>query len=430
MGRLFKYFFGVLLLVIIACKKETVNNIKPLVSVVSPSSSQYYTVFDTIYIHGFVTDDEKVDKVIISLKDVNNIQTVSTITKYPQTKEYTINEFIYLDNIHLKSGDYHLTIVASDGENTTQEFITIHINEFPKIRKGVFLFSNNGTNTTITKLDNSFNVSTFQIVNGDFLGGWVNSYDQELISCGSLTGDLVSYNLNTNSLSWNINNNATGFAFFTGMSNTANEVFVSYYNRDIQSYLSAGTPKFTAQAFINSYSSETYVHNDELLISEQPEISSANVRLVAYYMASGIEKQQMLLNEDVQSMFSFSENEIVLFNNVSGTGAIRVYDILQNSVWQPFTLYSGLIDDCTEISNGVYIVAQNGDLSVVNRNNFSKLPYLTGIGATKVKYDVITNQLFVVSGNVLTVYDYSSKIVVTTHNHTDVINELDFWYNK
>lgn len=430
MSQQLKYLCWAVIITMMACKKDPINNSKPIISITSPNSSQYYTALDTILISGQVSDDELISSITISLKDVNNVSVVQSISIFPQSKEHTIHEKMYLNNIHLNNGQYTMNVAANDGENVAQKFINVNINAFPKTRKGVFLFSNNGTTTNITKLDNAFNASIFQTSSGDFLKGVVNSYDQEIINCGSATGDLTGYAISTGQLLWSVNNNATGFAFFTGVSATKNEVFVSYYNRTIQSYLSGGIPKFSAQAFTSSYSDQTVVHNDELFISEQPEVSGTDIRLVAYYMSSGIEKQQMLLNEDVQSMFSFSENELVLFNNVGGTGVIKVYDISQNSVWQPFTLYSGAIDDVTEISNGVYVVVQNGNLSVVDRNNFSKLPYLSGIGANKVKYDSITNQLFVVRGSVLEVYDYSSKTIITTYAHTDTIKEVAFWYNR
>ena len=264
----FKYLFGMAILVMMACKKDSVNNPKPVISVTSPTSSHYFTAFDTILISGQVNDNELIQSITISLKDVNNVSVAQRISIFPQTKEHTLNEKMYLDNIHLNSGQYNMTIVANDGENETHKFINVNINSFPKTRKGVFLFSNNGTTTSITKLDSAFNASIFQTVSGDFLKGVVNSYDQEIISCGSTTGDLTAFDVGSGQLLWSVNNNATGFAFFTGVSATKNEVFVSYYNRTIQSYLSGGIPKFSAEASISTYATQSVVHHDELFIAE------------------------------------------------------------------------------------------------------------------------------------------------------------------
>lgn len=428
--RLRKYIEFIFVLALFGCIKEDVDMVKPIITITTPLTGNSFSVPQNIIVHGSISDDQIVESIDISLYDINNIAVSQSVHITPKQKTYSLNEQIVLNDIHLKGGTYQLTISASDGDNTSKKFIELTINEYPKKRNGLFAFSNNGSNTVITQLDSIFNATFFQTLTGDFLGCFVNSYNQEVVICGKNTGNLVGMDISSKALKWNINNNASGQSHFTGISNTQNEVFIGYYNRTIQSYKSNGTPNYSAQAFVNSYSEQTFVHQDYLFFSEQPEISSSIVRLVVYYMASGLEKQQMIINEDVIDMFSYSENELTIFTNDGGTGAIRVYDVNQNSVWQPFTLNTGLIKDATEITTGIYIIIQNGDLIQVNRSAFTKTTYLSGINAEKVKYDSLTNQLFVVTGSTLKVYDYSSKTLVYTYNHPTTISDFDFWYNK
>jgi hypothetical protein len=424
------YLFGVLLILFASCKKEEDGTI-PTISIVSPTNGQFFSVGDTIYIQGNVRDDKSLRSISISLNDENNISTGNSIVVSVNSESnYVLNEKLVLDDEQMNSGVYNLTITVNDGTNSAIKFIELNISEFPRRRNGFILFSNNGASTNIVKLDSLNNASTLYNSSGDFLYGAVNTINQEVISCGNTSGNLTAYNLETGMTSWNVNNNAAGSAHFTGMAVNKNHTYVGYYNQNIQSYLKSGIPSFSAQALTSFYAEQMSVHNNDLLITEQKHKTSTEIRLVAYYLASGVEKQNVIINEDVVDLYSVSANELVVFSNNSGNGEIQIFDINQNSIWQPFALSTGLIDDCTEISLGKYLIAQNGNLILVNYSNFTKTTYLAGINADKVKYDNLTNQLGVISGTEFSVYDYSSKTKMTSYINSEAISDFDFWYNK
>jgi len=418
-----------LLVFLFSCKKENVDNESPVISISTPVSYQVYAAMSSIAIQGTVSDNNTVVSVFISLRNSNNIIVGNSLSINSTTSVVKLNEQLLLDDLYLKSGIYTLKISASDGVNQTDRYIDVTINEFPKSRNGLFIFSNSGSTTQVVKLDNTLNSTNFTSVGGDFLSGSINSFNQQVYSCGKNSGNLVAYNVASATLDWQVNNTASGLPFFTSVTQHEQEVYVGYYNRDIKSFNKNGGQNFYAQAFVNSYADELFVHNNSLLISEQPEISGGITRLVSYYL-TGFVKDNILLNEDVKAMFSFSANEVVLFTNAAGTGKILVYNIASNSTWQPFALNSGAITSASAISNGVYLVTQNGEVNLVNLNIFTKSTYLSTVNAQLVKYDAVTNELIVAEGNSLTSYDYSTKTIKGNYNHTDSILAFDFWYNK
>ncbi|MBI2281565.1 MAG: hypothetical protein HYU68_12885 [Bacteroidetes bacterium] len=427
MVRILLYLF--LFVLFFSCKKEITDQQTPIISILKPLSNQNFTAFDTIPIQGIITDNNKITSIVISLRNSNNINALNIISISPNTTSYNLNEQFLLNDLYLPSGEYNLKISAFDGVNQTDTYIPLTINEFPKSRNGFFIFSNSGSTTQITKLDNGLNSTPFTNIAGDFLNGGVNSLNQQVYSCGNAVGNLVALDANSSSQSWIENNNTSGFPYFMAISSHESEVYVGFYNRNIKSYTKNGVSKFSAQAFVNSYSSLFLVHENNLLITEQPEISTGVTRLVTYYL-TGFVKDNILLNEDVNAMFSFSTNEVVLFTNVSGNGKLSIYNISSNSTWQPFALNAGQISSCTEVSTGIYLIAQNGIVNLVNMNNFTNSTYLSGVNAQLVKYDVITNEVIVSNGNSLTVYDYATKNVKGNYTHSNTILAFDFWYNK
>lgn len=419
----------VLLILFFSCKKEEIDNQSPTISILLPIQNQTFTAFDAIQVRGIITDNIGITSFSISLRNSNNINVLNGVSKNISAATYNVNEQIILDDLYLVSGSYTLKISAFDGVNQTDSYIPLTINEFPKTRNGFFVFSNSGSSTQIIKLNNGLNPTFFASLAGDFINGIVNSLNQQVYSCGSVTGDLVTLDANTANQSWIINNNASGFQNFTSISQHERDIYVGYFNQNINSYSKNGVSKFSAMAFVNNYTTLLYVHDNNLLFTEQKEISTAVTRLVSYYL-TGFVKDNVLLNEDVISFFSYSTNEVILFSNAAGNGKIKVYNINSNSTWQPFALNTGTISSCTEVSRGIYLITQNGNVITVNMNNFTCSTYLSAVNSTIVKYDVVTNEVVVTSGNILTVYDYSTKSIKGTYIHSNTILAFDFWYNK
>lgn len=423
------HLFLLLLVFLFSCKKEQNDKQAPVILISSPQVYEAFNAVGSISLTGTISDNENITSVFIALRDANNINIGNTISLAPNAKNVMLSEQFILNDLYLKSGIYTLKISASDGKNQTDKYIDLTINEYPRSRKGLFVFSNSGASTEIIKLDNTLSPTTFTTLSGDFLAGGVNSINQQVISCGNSSGNLVAFDILTATQSWSVNNLNTGFKFFTSFDLYQKDVFVGFYNRDIKSYNQQGNHSSSIQAFVNSYVKNLFVHQNNLIITAQPEVSGGTTRLVIYYM-SGFLKDNLLLNEEVKAFFSFTANEVVLFTNMMGNGKLLVYTISNNATWQPFALGVGSITSATEVSKGVYLITQNGEVNLVNLNTFTKSTYLSGVNAQLVKYDAVTNEVLVVNGTNLTSFDYASKTLKNTYTHSNQILALDFWFNK
>ncbi|MGB0882812.1 MAG: hypothetical protein ACPGSO_07635, partial [Vicingaceae bacterium] len=194
-----------------------------------------------------------------------------------------------------------------------------------------------------------------------------------------------------------------------------------------------GNPNFSTGTTSGHYMESALIHDEEYLLIEENSIAingSRNVSLTWVY--SGVRVQQTAINSDVKGIFSLSQNKIVfLTNSTSSLAEVKLYDIPTGGISSSFNISSlGEIIDCIEIRNGVYLVATNGNLTLVNVNNHSTLGFLTGVPADRIWYDDLTNELYVADGNMLSVYDYTLRTVKATYTHPEDIKEVLFWYNK
>jgi hypothetical protein len=433
-----KLLFFILTLIILfySCKKDK-DETEPLISIASPTNLQNIFGFDTIQITGLITDDRNIESVRVSLVDLNGIPVLSTITKTPNTANFTLNVSYFFDDIQLPSGTYNFNISAYDGENTSRVYIPITYGEVSRTRESIILYSNIGNITNVYKLNNAFSSTIFHnSVSGDFMKGSVNSYDQQILSIGSYTGNLTSFDATTNNIVWDVTAVTSSFPYFTGSFLNSRDVYVSLYNGNINAYGNNGVQKFSAQAQTNFFGETGLIH-ENVFVSEQKAIAGNSVRLIVYWTASGTQKQQLTIDQDVVNMYTYSTNEIVLFTNelVTSDPKIIIYNLLNNNIltfsdFPSVNLNSNIIEDCLEISNGVYLILQNGVITRIDIPGISSSNYLSVAGATKMEYDYLTNELFVVSGSTVFVYDYSSLILKGSYNHTSPILDVDFLYNK
>ncbi len=412
-----------------SCEKITDEQV-PRISISSPYNNQQINGNDTVFITGSVSDNNTIKSVSISLRNSNDIPVLPTITHTPNDKTFSFNDPYFFNDLHMPSGQYYFSIQASDGNNTTSKYINISYGEIPRTRTGIFFYDNSGSSTSIYEL-NGNSANLFKTVNSDFLGGAANSYGQQLITVGEYNGKIMAYDVATGNQAWSINNANSSVPYYTNVFFHDKELYVGIRNGEIRAYNSNGSPTYFSNVQTSYFPENGLVH-DNVFISEEKAIGNNTRYITSYWTNSGGFVHQLQLTEDVVEIFAFAPNKAVLLANDYNTndGKIQIYDAQLNTKSTPFNLSVGTILDAEEISTGVYLIAQNGNLVLVNANSHSTLPYLNGVNANKIKYDAFSNELYVVDGNTITAYDFSSKSVLFSYTHSSPVLDLVFLFNK
>ena len=410
---------------------------KPIISITSPVELQKIDGGDTIKIIGTITDDQNVELITITLRDKVNTSILSTITKTPNktgTKSYALNVNYPFDNLHLSSGQYDFNITASDGENTSTKYVPIAFKAVQKQRKGVFVVNNAGNFSDIFLLDDNFNGSFYKSVNGDFVGTAVDPINQQLINVAKSVGTISATGLVSKNEVWSVpvlGNPA--IPYYTGFYYNNQNIYLGMRNGGVQGYDKNGNPNFSTGTIAGFFMESAFIHDNQYIVMEEKPIVINNPGKISLsYLYSGVRIQQSNINSDVKGIFSSTVNTIILLaNDASLQAKVIFYDLPSGGTSSPFNVASlGKIDDCLELSNGIYLVAADGNLSFVNINNFSKLSYLNGVPADKIWFDKLADELYVAHGSSLRIYDYSTRLLKGSYTHPKDIDEVLFWYNK
>ncbi|NQX97626.1 MAG: hypothetical protein HRT73_07065 [Flavobacteriales bacterium] len=428
-----KSFTGLIIIIIIvgACSKDK-DVTGPTIVVHTPMQGQQINGGDTIHVTATITDEQNVENVSVTVIDANDVSVLATVSKKPNTLTFELNISYFFDDLQLPSGEYHLKVSAFDGTNTTDKYISILFNETPRVKKGTFIISNSSNLSQVYFLDSFYSGSFYKTINGDYLGAAVNSYSQQLVYASKITGSINSTDLIFGGNFWNIpilNNSSV--PFYRGFYFLEEGVYLGKNTGGIQGYDKNGNPNFHTQINTGFYMESALIHDNRYFVAEEQHLSANTVRLLLYWIDNGVLVQQTTVNKDIKGIYSKNSSTIILLvNDASSNGKILFYDIPSGGITSPFNVSLNQIDDCLEINNGTYLVVEGGDITTVNVNSFISSPYLTGLNASNIWFDELTNELYVASGNSLDIYDYGTKSLKGNYIHTDIIKDVVFWYNK
>lgn len=422
---------------ILSCSKDQ-DDINPSINIVSPVNYQKINGGETIEITGIIKDDRNIERITITLRDKKNTPVLRTITKAPTTsnsKSYNLSVNFAFNDLQMASGEYDFNVTVSDGINTTTKYVPILLEEVEKERMGVFVLSNSGNFSNIYMLDDSYNGSFYTAINGDFIGGAIDPTNQQLINVGATVGAISATELPLGGELWSVlvpGNPPT--PYYTGFYYNDQNIYLGKRNGGLQGYDKNGNPNYSTGTSTGYFMESAFIHNEEYVVMEEKPIVVNNItRISLTWLYSGVRMHQTVTNSDIKGMYSLSSLTMVLLANTASSAVAELifYDVTTGGKYSPFNISSlGKIDDCLEVGNGVYLVAAGGNLTYVNANNYSTLGYLNGVIADRIWFDELMGELYVANGNQLTIYDYSTRAIKGSYNHSEDIQELYFWYNK
>ncbi|HEY0029296.1 MAG TPA: hypothetical protein VGC65_00945 [Bacteroidia bacterium] len=428
------YFLSVFLLVLslFSCKKDE-DEFGPKVTFSSPVENQSFNVYDYVSVTATVTDDTKIETVSVSLTDANQAAVHITVPVSVSSPSMTLNMQYLLDNIHLESGFYYVTITASDGAHHTNAYRKIYITAAPKVLKQIYLVSSAGSaQTNLSTVDSTFSsISPFHVFTGDYLGSSLSSYHQQAYVCGNYTGDFTALILQYNTNRFSITSTTSSNPYFTGYANNDLHTYIARYDGSIRGYDYAGTVSYAATALAGSYAQQL-CFNSGYLVAEQKDKLSSSKKLVTYFPTGSAEKNCML-SQDVVAFCEKDNTNVFVFGNVAGQGVMQLFDRINNNLWSPypFPLPAGSLLSAVKIDADTYLLGlSDGTIYKYQYSLNSVTTYISGYTAVKLKYDELNNKLYVVEANRLTTFNYSTAAMANTINSVETIQNVHLLYNR
>lgn len=288
--RKINILFFCLALMVYSCKKETPADY-PSVQITSPYSLSTFNVPGTIQVTGNVSDSKTLTSVNVYVANSQNIAMEQTVPIPITSNNMNISFSYLLNDIHMASGSYYMTITASNGTNTVSAFKQIYVDALPTKRIVVYAITRNNAGVHAWGIDSVFQVSPAfsYTVPGDFSSSDVNSYYQQLYIAGHDSGNVNVYGVPAVSSEWGVIGNPSPSPFFTNVYCNRDAEYVSFYslaNASIKCYNHAGAVQGVYNIVAGYYPIKTCILAGWLL-AEEKAIASSSENLMIFYAGSG-----------------------------------------------------------------------------------------------------------------------------------------------
>src|SRR6185312_4697943 len=230
MWKMLSLLFLIFFLALCSCKKDTPAGY-PSVQISAPYPSAIFNVPCTIQVTGHASDSKSLTSVTVYIANGQNVAVESPI-KIPVTSNSMNVSCLYrLSDIHLPSGQYYMTITASNGTNTASAFQQIYIDAVPTKSVAIYAITRDAMGVHAWGIDSTFHVSpaySYSVL-GDYSSFDINSYYQQLYIAGHDSGNVNVYSVPMPSPDWAISGTPSPTPYFTNVCCNNDAEFISYY---------------------------------------------------------------------------------------------------------------------------------------------------------------------------------------------------------
>lgn len=434
-----RILFFSLLILIAGCKKDTSVD-TPTVQISAPAGLQTFNVFDTVWVKAHVADPQGLKSVTVYLANSNSIGVLPVVSMPITSNDMNITVPYILNDIHLASGTYYMTVKASNGTNTAVAFQQMNVNAAPTRRIAVYAVTRSGHNTEVWNIDSVLHVSGGNVISGDFSSSDVNSYYQELFIAAHDSGNVTAYSVLVFGTAWNVTGAYSIVPCFTNVYSYGDAAYVSFYNNSGDGYVNYYNHKGVLQVHIGDnpgfYAIKTLLWGKYLFVEEKDK-SSSSENLVLYYPQSGLGYQQVALPGPVVAMFGMDNDDIfVLGNTPTGSAYIRQYSISINSItYSPYTLPNAKLLSAAPLNNVEFLAGFNNGIinEYVYSPTLNTIQYISAVNATCMRFDAVNSQLIVAAGSIVQEYNCgptSGTFVASTTAFADSVKDVQILFNK
>lgn len=416
-----------------SCRKADVDELGPIVLFNTPNENQTFNVYDNISINATVSDETAITFVSVSLVNAQYIPVLNAVALPVSSPSMTINKQLYIDNVHITTGVYHLLVTASDGVNESRSYQKIYIVEVPRVLKSIFVVSSSSTtNTNYSIIDSAFtSITPYHTFSGDYLAAATSSYSQQLYRCGNYTGAFEAMDLEFNTTKFSLPAVASSNPYFTAFYSNETSCYVARYDGTILGYDNTGQVIYNSIAAPNYYvSAMAYCGNE--MISVQKDKLTPISKLITYYN-TGVPEKECLINQAVVTFCEKDNNNLFVFGNVNGQGVIQLFDKINNNLWNPYPyiLPTGTISSAVKIDENTYLFSlSNGTIYKYNYSTASVTTYLSGYTAVQLKFDTLNNQLIVAEANMIHTFNYTTGTIIHSVSVSETILGVELLYNR
>lgn len=407
-----------------SCKKK---DHAPLININSPYENSTFKNMDTIPLQLMVSDDRKVENVVISLyKSDNNAPIGSSIIITVNKKEDEIYTDFIINEPTLPAGSYYLKAQAFDGKQYGNDYVYINIQSTPRQFKKAYFLNKSYNDITVYECDNYYNINQVHTSSGDLLKMVGNSMSQQWLILGEYTRNMQCFDANTNQQIWseNIISNYPDY-YWTDVYASGNNYYVAFRQGIIRKYSHDGAQIQTLFCSQDYYPVLVYA-DDEWVLAVEKQNNGTQQRLIIFYAGSGAKYNVSTpLPDKPVGIFKMGDKHYTIVTNSGNLNYFYQYNPDNNLLTIKKTLGGGPITDA-DGGNGEIYCLMNNNLIIKVDDQYQSSNFVSSITNNffSIAYDQPGQRLFVGNDYGFTVYSTTTKQKLHINNYYPTFDDV------
>lgn len=408
-----------LLLAGTACRKDG-DDSPPSVSITAPGTAYVLVMPDTLTVVASVSDDERIERVTVSLVDANGQPVASPVTVEPSSNPATVSVDLLVTSDLVESGGHLLKVVASDGTGRGEDEQLLEVVAVPRRTRATYLVTTPGFSPVqVLRIDSTgqLGASPVATLAQDIAPSAVSHRGHRLYIGAGVGGQLTALRPDNGAITAQASvQNTLPIPFHTALHvglngrlfAATNEGELRRYGTDLQGsgYLAQALPSHRIVGIVET--------DQAVLTTQSRYISPVGHSLARYSPTSGVQQDAWVLDKVPVAFFPRNADHVLLFGNRNGQGVVEDRNIDGGGYWEP-RIFPDPVLAVAMIDANTYIVSTGGTLQRFTYNNAGALTIASGIMAEVLAYDEVNGVLLAGEGGGVKAIDPGSGTVLATY---------------
>ena len=388
----------------LGCRKDK-DSEAPVVRITSPGEGYSVSIPDTLLVGLAVSDDRIVRSVSVMLTDADGVPVApsATIAVEAASREFTMDLPVLSERI--ASGQYVLSVQATDGVNEGRAFLGITVQAAPLRVRSMFLVppADGAPPFIITRIDSTGTATPFAAL--PELSQAVAGLDH-LFTAGAASAPLERRRISSGAVSSIMPNPGLWPQFFTSVSVDAKNGRIHACGADgsVRGFTGDGAPAFTAALPVGSFGDAVAAVGDAVLCSAYDPVSQQK-RLIRFGGSSGALLAQFDADARALAMYEVDAQRLMLFGNASTGGVIQEVSATQGGAFTMRSFPGEEMLSVARVSPSLFVIATSSGIKRFDYPSAAVTDLLPGTSARGLTYDPVSGSVIAAHGSAITAFD-------------------------
>ncbi len=411
------------------CRKDK-DSTPPSVRILAPGAGFQVSIPDTFTVGVAVSDDRSVESITVFVADADGVPIAPVVVMSLGSASAELDVDLAVTDERIASGQYFITVRASDGVHDARAFQAITVHAAPLRVRSTFLIppGSGAPPFTISRIDSTGGVSVFAAVQQ--LGQAVIGLDHLFVS-GTSSAPLNRVRISTGSVESIMANPGSWSAYFTCLARDPDDgrIYACGADGAVKGFTTDGATTLSA-VLPAGYHGEAMavVGNSVVCAAVEPVSQQRKVFRLGY--SSGAVLGQVNAPSRAVAMFAVDDDRVLVFGNSAADGVVHELSLGSGGSVQLRAFNTDALRCVERASTGVFILGLASGVHRFDQQTAAATSIIPGLVVDGLTFDPVSGTTHAAGGSTITVFNTMTGAVLNTQAAPHAAAKVLFQTNR